>query len=159
MIEGVVLGSEPHLVDAVVRQADHVERIGDLADVTQRHLEAAPIRHREVLGCDVGDSETEGFWQQFLGSLHDRGLAGARLVISDAHRGLAAAADRRFRGAARQCCRMHVIRNLLAVVPKSHQHMAAALFRTIFAQPDSMSLLHPERDTIATAELTVGNHH
>ena len=30
----------------------------------------------------------------------------------------------------------HFIRNLLALVPRSHQHMAAAVFRTIFAQPD-----------------------
>ena len=93
--------------------------------------------NREVLGCDVGDSETEAFWQQFLGSLRDRGLGGVRLVISDAHRGLGAAADRWFQGSARQRCRVHFIRNLLAVVPKSHQHMAAALFRTIFAQPDA----------------------
>ena len=93
--------------------------------------------NREVLGCDVGDSESEGFWQQFLGSLRDRGLGGVRLVISDAHRGLGAAADRWFQGAARQRCRVHFIRNLLAVVPRSHQHMAAAVFRTIFAQPDA----------------------
>ena len=93
--------------------------------------------NREVLGCDVGDSETEAFWQQFLGSLRDRGLTGVRLVISDAHRGLGAAADRWFQGAARQRCRVHFIRNLLAAVPKSHQHMAAALFGTIFAQPDA----------------------
>ena len=96
--------------------------------------------NREVLGCDVGDSESEGFWQQFLGSLRDRGLGGVRLVISDAHRGLAAAADRWFQGAARQRCRVHFIRNLLAVVPRSHQHMAAAVFRTIFAQPDAAAV-------------------
>ena len=58
--------------------------------------------NREVLGCDVGDSKAEGFWQQFLGTLRDRGLTGMRLVISDAHRGLAAAADRWFQGADRQ---------------------------------------------------------
>jgi len=184
-----------------------------------------------------------------------------RATGSSAQSLIAAAADRWFQGAARQRCRVHFIRNLLAVVPKSHQHMAAALFRTIFAQPgvgavadawdqvsdqlaarfpktgplmetaktkvlafatfprahwqkiwstnplerinkeiwrrsrvvgifpneasairlvgailadlhdewqatdrrylseDSMSLLYPERDTIATAELTAGNHH
>ena len=96
--------------------------------------------NREVLGCDVGDSETEAFWQQFLASLRDRGLGGVRLVISDAHRGLGAAADRWFQGAARQRCRVHFIRNLLALVPKSHQHMAAAVFRTIFAQPDASAV-------------------
>ena len=51
--------------------------------------------NREILGCDLGDSESESeaFWQQFLTSLRDRGLNGVRLVISDAHRGLAAAVD------------------------------------------------------------------
>ena len=96
--------------------------------------------NREVLGCDVGDSESEGFWQLFLGSLRDRGLTGVRLVISDAHRGLGAAAGRWFQGTARQRCRVHFIRNLLAVVPRSHQHMAAAVFRTIFAQPDATAV-------------------
>ena len=96
--------------------------------------------NREILGCDLGDSESEAFWQQFLASLRDRGLNGVRLVISDAHRGLAAAADRTLQKAARQRCRVHFIRNLLACVPRSHQHMAAALFRTIFAQPDAASV-------------------
>jgi len=30
--------------------------------------------HREILGVDVGHSETEAFWSEFLGSLTDRGL-------------------------------------------------------------------------------------
>ena len=93
--------------------------------------------NREILGCDLGDSESEAFWAQFLASLRARGLAGVRLVVADAHAGLAAAADRAVQGAARQRCRVHFVRNLLAVVPRTHQHMAAALFRTIFAQPDA----------------------
>ena len=92
---------------------------------------------REILGCDVGDSESEEFWQRFCASLRQRGLSGVRLVVADAHSGLAAAAKRWFQGAGRQRCRVHFIRNLLAVVPKTHQQMAAALFRTIFAQPDA----------------------
>ena len=95
---------------------------------------------REILGCDLGDSESEAFWQRFLASLRNRGLHGVRLVISDAHLGLAAPADRTLQGATRQRCRVHFIRNLLAVVPKTHQHMAAALFRTIFAQPDAAAV-------------------
>ena len=43
---------------------------------------------REVLGCDVGDSEAEVFWTEFLRDLRDRGLSGVQLVISDSHRGL-----------------------------------------------------------------------
>ena len=38
---------------------------------------------------------------------------------------------------------MHFARNLLALIPRSHKDMVAALFRTIFAQPD--------RDAVSTA--------
>ena len=43
---------------------------------------------RELLGFKVGDSESEGFWSEFLASLKERGLTGVKLVISDAHVGL-----------------------------------------------------------------------
>jgi transposase-like protein len=92
---------------------------------------------REILGCDIGDSEDETFWRGFLRSLKARGLGGVRLVISDQHAGLVAALRRSFQGAAHQRCRVHFARNLLAHVPKSHQDMVAAVFRTIFAQPDA----------------------
>ena len=69
-------------------------------------------------------------------SLKSRGLGGVRLVISDQHAGLVAALRRSFQGAGHQRCRVHFARNLFALVPKSHQDMVAAVFRTIFAQPD-----------------------
>lgn len=92
---------------------------------------------REVLGLDVGDSEDEVFWRGFLRSLKNRGLDGVRLVISDQHAGLCAAIRRCFQGAAHQRCRVHFARNLLAVIPKAHQDMVAALFRTVFAGIDA----------------------
>jgi putative transposase len=95
---------------------------------------------REVLGLDVGDSEDEVFWRAFLTDLKKRGLSGVRLVISDQHAGLVAALKRSFQGAAHQRCRVHFARNLLALVPKSHTDMVAAVFRTIFAQPDAATV-------------------
>jgi putative transposase len=95
--------------------------------------------HREVLGVDVGDSENETFWTEFLRDLKDRGLAGVRLVISDAHTGLKAAIRRVLQGAAWQRCRVHAMRNLLAVARHQHRQVIAALIRTIFAQPDGAS--------------------
>ena len=92
---------------------------------------------REILGVDVGDSEDEVFWRKFLTHLKSRGLAGVRLVISDQHAGLVAAIGRSFQGAGHQRCRVHFARNLLAMVPKNQMDMVAALFRTIFAQPDA----------------------
>lgn len=87
---------------------------------------------REVLGVDVGDSEAETFWTAFLRSLKARGLSGVRLVISDAHEGLRAAIRKNLQGASWQRCRVHYVRNLLAPVPKAHQEMVAAAFRSIF---------------------------
>lgn len=93
--------------------------------------------HREVLGCDVGDSEDEVFCTQFLRSLRQRGLSGVHLVISDADEGLKAAVGRVLAGAGWQRCRVHFVRNALAKVSKSHAEMVAATVRTIFAQPDA----------------------
>ena len=73
---------------------------------------------REVLGFDVGDSEDGAFWTAFLRSLKARGLAGVQLVISDAHTGLKAAIGAVMLGAAWQRCRVHFMRNVLAVVPR-----------------------------------------
>lgn len=95
---------------------------------------------REILGLDVGDSEDEVFWRAFLIGLKKRGLGGVQLVISDQHAGLVAALTRVFQGSAHQRCRVHFIRNVLAHVPKAETEMVAAVFRTIFAQPDLASM-------------------
>jgi putative transposase len=115
----------------------HVRRTGQvtsMAVIVATGVTAAG--GREVLGVDVGDSEDEVFWRGFLRSLKERGLAGVRLVISDQHAGLVAALGRILQGVGHQRCRVHFARNLLALVPKSHKDMVAAVFRTIFAQPD-----------------------
>ena len=104
---------------------------------------------REVLGFDVGDSEDGAFWTAFLRGLKTRGLAGVQLVISDAHAGLKQAIQSVFLGAAWQRCRVHFLRNLLALVPKGHQEMVAAAIRTIFAQPGPIHVAE-QLDTIAT---------
>jgi transposase-like protein len=114
---------------------------------------------REVLGVDIGDSEDEVFWRGFLRSLKERGLHGTQLVISDQHSGLVAALRRILQGTAHQRCRVHFARNLLALVPKSHKDMVAAVFRTIFAQPDAATVANTwdsVRDQLATAFPKIG---
>ena len=61
---------------------------------------------REVLGMAVGPSEAEPFWTSFLRSLTRRGLRSVKLVISDAHEGLKAAAAKVL-SATWQRCRVH----------------------------------------------------
>ena len=92
---------------------------------------------RESLGLDVVTSEDGAGWLAFLRSLVARGLAGVRLVTSDAHQGLVEAIGATLQGAAWQRCRTHALRNLLTRVPKSAQSFVAAMIRTIFAQPDA----------------------
>jgi transposase-like protein len=92
---------------------------------------------REVLGLDVGPSEDGAFWLQFLRSLVARGLQGVRLVVSDAHVGLKGAIGAVLGGASWQRCRVHFVRNALALVPKTAGAMVAATIRTVFAQPDA----------------------
>lgn len=90
---------------------------------------------REILGVDVGPSEDGTFWLAFLRSLVARGLAGVQLVISDAHEGLRQAIAAVLHGASWQRCRVHFLRNALALVPKAAQALVAATIRTVFAQP------------------------
>lgn len=91
---------------------------------------------RVLLGFDLGASEEEAFWKDFLRGLVSRGLRGVQLVISDAHQGLKAAVSSIFARASWQRCRVHFMRNLLAHIPKGDKAMVAAAVRTIFAQPD-----------------------
>ena len=91
---------------------------------------------REVLGMDIGQSEAETFWTAFLRKLARRGLRGVKLVISDAHEGLKAAATKVL-GATAQRCRVHFMRNALAHAGKSGRQVVSALIATAFAQADA----------------------
>jgi hypothetical protein len=75
--------------------------------------------YRESLGLDVVTSEDGAAWLAFLRSLLARGLAGVKLVTSDAHPGLVDAIAATLAGSSWQRCRTHFMRNLLARVPKS----------------------------------------
>ncbi|HPT96135.1 MAG TPA: IS256 family transposase [Microbacteriaceae bacterium] len=105
---------------------------------------------RQVLGFQVGDTESEPFWTEFFRDLKGRGLTGVQLVISDAHAGLIRAIEVAFQGAAWQRCRVHFMRNVLAKVPKVAAQMVAAIIRTIFVPRGKSELVHAQFEEVVT---------
>jgi transposase-like protein len=131
-------GSYPYLwIDATYVKVRRNGRIVSVAVIIAVAVNADG--RREVLGIDIGLSEAETFWVEFLRKLVRRGLTGVELVISDAHEGIKAAAARVFAGAGWQRCRVHFMRNALARTTKSGKGMVAAFIGTAFAQEDPES--------------------
>jgi transposase-like protein len=91
---------------------------------------------REVLGMDIGPSEAETFWTEFLRKLARRGLRGVKLVISDAHEGIKAAVAKVLH-ASWQRCRVHFMRNVLAHAGRQGRRVVAAFIGTAFVQDDA----------------------
>jgi transposase-like protein len=108
---------------------------------------------RESLGLDVVTAEDGAAWLAFVRGLVARGLAGVKLVSSDAHPGLVDAIAATLPGAAWQRCRTHFMRNLLTRVPKSAQSFVATMVRTIFAQPDAATVHEQHRRIVEQLEM------
>src|SRR3954471_8016035 len=118
-----------------------VEKVRDGGRVVNKALVIAHGVHesgrREIIGLDVGESETEAFWTDFLRGLVTRGLIGTQLVISDAHAGLKAAIAKVLGAAAAwQRCTVHFLRDCLGQARKDQHGLLGALIRPIFNQPD-----------------------
>jgi transposase-like protein len=131
-LTGPIEGEWPYLwIDATYVKAREAGRIVSTATIIAVGVNTDG--RREVLGVATGPSEAETFWKGFLRSLADRGLRGVRLVISDDHKGLRAAASRVFH-ASLQRCRVHWMRNALAHLHTKQRPGVVAMIKTIFAQ-------------------------
>jgi len=127
-------GDWPYLwLDATYVKARRDGRIVSVAVIIAVAVNSAG--RREVLGLAIGASEAETFWIDFLRSLARRGLRGVKLVISDAHEGLKAAAAKVL-NASWQRCRVHFMRNVLAHAGKQGRRVVSAFIGTAFAQED-----------------------
>ena len=139
-------GSWPYLwIDATYVKVREAGRIVSVAVIIAVGVNGDG--RREVLGLAVGPSEAEPFWSKFLRSLTRRGLRGVKLVISDAHEGLKAAAAKVL-NATWQRCRVHFMRNALAHVGSKQRQMVAAAIRTAFAQ-ETEKAAHAEWRAVA----------
>lgn len=90
---------------------------------------------REVLGLDIGETETETFWIAFLRSLRERGLAGVRLAISDQHTGLKTAIAR-ILACPWQRCTVHFVRDMHRHCRPAQRGMVSAALREVFNAED-----------------------
>ena len=134
-LERPIEGEWPYLwIDATYVKVRQAGRVVSLAVTVA--VGANTDGRREVLGMGVGPSEAETFWTDFLRKLARRGLRGVKLVVSDAHEGLKAAAARVL-NATHQRCRVHFARNALAHAGKSGRRVVSALMATAFAQDDA----------------------
>jgi transposase-like protein len=118
--------------------------------------------HREVLGCKVTTSETKEAWNSFFADLVARGLAGVRLVTSDAHRGLVEAIGANLPGATWQRLgappagakrageRTHYAANLMGTCPKSSWPAVKAMLHSVYDQPD-IDQVHAQYDKLLDA--------
>jgi transposase-like protein len=134
-LERPLEGDWPYLwIDATYLKVRQNGRIVSVAVIVAVGVNADG--RREVLGMDIGPSEAEPFWVEFLRKLARRGLRGVKLVISDAHEGLKAAIAKVL-SATWQRCRVHFMRNALAHAGKSGRRVVSAFVATAFAQDDA----------------------
>jgi putative transposase len=92
--------------------------------------------HREIIGFQLANSESESSWGGFFSSLKDRGLKDVRLVTSDDHKGLVNAVRRHFQGASWQRCQTHFSRNMLDHTPKALQPEIKEELRQLYEAVD-----------------------
>jgi putative transposase len=103
--------------------------------------------HREVVGLRVATSETGPAWNEFFADLVARGLAGVRLVTSDAHAGLREAIAAHLPGTSWQRCRTHYAANLMSICPKSMWPAVKAMLHSVYDQPDATAV-HAQFDRL-----------
>jgi putative transposase len=87
-----------------------------------------------VLGFQAGDKESAPTWREFFKDLKKRGLDGSKMVLGvmDGLAGLETVFKEEFPKAKVQRCQVHVVRNVLAKVPKKLKKAVADDMRSIF---------------------------
>jgi putative transposase len=85
------------LVDALVLKVRERGQVRAMSALIATGVNAQG--YREILGLQLGDSESEASWTAFFTWLKRRGLQGVDLVVSDDHGGLVKAVRVQFQGA------------------------------------------------------------
>lgn len=103
------------LVDAIVIRVRKDGRVRQQSLLIATGVNAIGVR--EILGFQLGDSESTKTWAEFFIALKHRGLQGVDVVVSDHHAGLVEAIRVHFQGATWQRCQTHFMRNLMDCCP------------------------------------------
>jgi putative transposase len=94
----------------------------------------AKTGRKRVLGFQAGDKESAPTWREFFKDLKNRGLDGHDMILGamDGLPGLEKVFKEEFPKAKVQRCQVHVVRNVLAKVPKKLKRAVADDIRSIF---------------------------
>jgi len=108
-LERPIEGDWPYLwIDATYVKVRRGGRIVSVAVIIAVGVNADG--RREVLGMEIGTSEAEPIWTEFLRKLTRRDLRGVKLVVSDGHEGIKAAVTKVL-CATWQRCRVGLLKN------------------------------------------------
>jgi transposase-like protein len=122
------------LVDALVLKVREEGRVRALSALGA--LGVNELGYREILGVQLGDSESERSWMSLFTWLTGRGLAGVDLVVSDHHGGLVNAIQVQFQGATWQRCQTHLSATVADATPKALHEEVHSRLQAIFDAPD-----------------------
>jgi putative transposase len=104
--------------------------------------------YRRILGISEGHKEDKTGWLSFLKELKKRGLAGVRLMISDACLGLVESIAEVFPDADWQRCAVHFYRNVFSHVPRGKMRQVAAMLKAIHAQESREAAESKSKDVV-----------
>lgn len=104
---------------------------------------------RRMPGVVAIDTETHAGWLGFLRGLRERGLSGARLVVSDAHAGLVRAIAECLPGVGWQRCVVHLERDVCSLLAsRRHRAMAGKALQAVFRETDPATVRSAYRPAI-----------
>ena len=122
------------IVDAMFIKSRDGDRV-----VSRAALTISGVRsdgYREILGVQIGDTESFATWDETFRWLKSRGLKGVMYVVSDQHSGLVEAARKHFQGATWQRCQVHLMRNILGSCSVRNRKAVADKAKLVLQAPD-----------------------
>src|SRR5688572_1267854 len=102
--------------------------------------------HRQVLGIELANRESQSSWREFLVGLKQRGLSGVEFVVTDDHAGLKKAIAEVMPQAAWQRCYVHFLRNALDYLPRKADDDCLQELRWLYERRD---IVEAQRDLVA----------